>query len=103
MIQQLDWEIKMSHVYREADFVPMVFAMMGISAENKLTIYDDCPDQIRRYFDVDAAGVLTPRLVKLLFVLLFAFWPFCIPKKNSVNSGDQGGNNPNIGKNRMNS
>jgi hypothetical protein len=38
----------MSHVYREADFVRMVFAMMGIGAENKLTIYDDCPDQIRR-------------------------------------------------------
>lgn len=64
-IRQLEWEIKMSHVYHEADFVRMVFAMMGIGAENKLTIYDDCPDQIRRYFDVDTAGVLTPPLVNL--------------------------------------
>jgi len=64
-IRQLDWKIKMRHVYREADFVRMVFAMMGIGAENKLTIYDDCVDQIRRYFDVDAAGVLTPCLVNL--------------------------------------
>jgi len=51
--------------YREANFVWMVFAMTGIGAENKLTMYDDFPDQIRRYFDVDAAGVLTPRLVNL--------------------------------------
>ncbi|MCI66419.1 putative non-LTR retroelement reverse transcriptase-like [Trifolium medium] len=58
----LDWEVKMSHVYREENFCADGLAEISFDLSDEIVIFDSCPVAIReRYF----ANVSGPRLAIL--------------------------------------
>ncbi|MCI17930.1 putative non-LTR retroelement reverse transcriptase, partial [Trifolium medium] len=61
----LDWEIKVSHLYREANQCADGLATMGCSLQGCTLYFEECPDQIKHLLEFDAMGYTTPRLIPL--------------------------------------
>jgi ribonuclease HI len=64
-LMQLEWDITISHSYREANYCADALANMGCFIDGNTVFFEECPDQIRHLLVSDAMGYTTPRLVSL--------------------------------------
>lgn len=62
---EVEWEIKICHLYREANLCEDALANMSFDSEDTLQVFELCPSQISHLISVDVIGVSTPRLVVL--------------------------------------
>jgi ribonuclease HI len=60
-----DWNIEISHTYREANNCADALANLGCSLDYDLVFFDDCPSSIREIFANDSRGISTPRLISV--------------------------------------
>ncbi|KAK2394949.1 hypothetical protein QL285_056723 [Trifolium repens] len=61
----LEWEVHISHAYRESNKCADALANIGCTLENETTYYENCPSQIRELLLADVLGITTPRLISL--------------------------------------
>lgn len=59
----LDWQVRVCHIYREANAVADGQASLGCTHGGDLIIYDSPPPSIRNLLDADLLGVSTPLLI----------------------------------------
>jgi ribonuclease HI len=59
-----DWEVQVRHSFREANACADALANMACDSGFSLTLYEQCPAQIRSLYVADFVGISTPRLVK---------------------------------------
>ncbi|GAU25543.1 hypothetical protein TSUD_259770 [Trifolium subterraneum] len=59
----LDWNVEVSHTYREANNCADALAMLGCSLGYEITTFEACPSHIRELYDADCMGITTPRLI----------------------------------------
>jgi ribonuclease HI len=66
-LMELDWEVNLSHGYREANRCANGLAKMSLNMHDQLVFFDSCPEQIKEQFDDDVIGVevSTPRVIFL--------------------------------------
>jgi ribonuclease HI len=62
---QFEWEIVISHSYREANSCADALASMGCLLDGNTVYFEECPAQIRHLLVSDAMGFTTPRLILL--------------------------------------
>ncbi|MCI09420.1 putative non-LTR retroelement reverse transcriptase [Trifolium medium] len=60
---ELDWEVEISHTYRETNNCVDALANLGCSMGLELTTFEECPSQIREIYDADSMGFTTPRMI----------------------------------------
>jgi ribonuclease HI len=60
-----DWEVSITHSYREANNLADALANYSFSKKDKFCIFQDCPDYCKHLLDADVKGVTTPRSVSL--------------------------------------
>jgi ribonuclease HI len=60
-----DWEVSITHSFREANNLADALANYSFSTKDKFCIYQDCPDYCKHLLDADEKGVTTPRSVSL--------------------------------------
>jgi ribonuclease HI len=60
---ELDWEVKICHSYREANFCADALANLACDGGFTMILYEQCPAQVRSIYLADVVGVYTPRLV----------------------------------------
>jgi hypothetical protein len=56
------WNVRLHHVYREANRVPDAFALMRCRLVD-VTLFDDPSDGIDQLCSFDYPGVTTPRII----------------------------------------
>jgi hypothetical protein len=56
----LDWEVEISHTYREANKCTDVMANAGCTLDYELTTYESCLPYISDLFIFDSMGLYTP-------------------------------------------
>jgi ribonuclease HI len=61
----LDWEVDISHSFREANKCADALASVGCSVSNNSIFYDVCPHFISNFVLEDRLGVTSPRLISL--------------------------------------
>jgi ribonuclease HI len=61
----LDWDVEISHSYREANRCADALATTGCSLSNSILIYDDCPSFISSIVLADRLGITIPRLISV--------------------------------------
>jgi ribonuclease HI len=59
----LDWEVKVSHSYREANTCADALANMGCDHDQGLRVYDLCPTGLSSLLLDDVMGISTPRVI----------------------------------------
>jgi ribonuclease HI len=59
----LDWNVTISHTYREANKCADALANLGCSLSYDLIFYDTCPDSMSHLFAYDNLGIATPRVI----------------------------------------
>jgi len=79
-LKQLDWEIKVSYNYSEANNWVDAIAKMEIGSDIRTTFYEFCPKDVKQFYFANFVEVTTLRLV-LLSPSVFMFRLTCIPKK----------------------
>lgn len=70
---EMEWEIKICHLYREANCCADALTNMSCDSDDALQVFELCLSQISHLIFVDVIGVSTPRLV--------GFGALCIQKK----------------------
>jgi ribonuclease HI len=60
---EMDWEVHISHSYREANQCADALANMGCELSCNIVFFDACPSKIRHLFLADSWGHRTPRLI----------------------------------------
>jgi len=73
---EMEWEIKICHLHREANCCADALANMSCDSDDALQVFELCLSQISHLIFVDVIGVSTPRLV--------GFGALCIHKKMCV-------------------
>lgn len=76
----LEWQVRVCHIYREANAVADGQASLGCTHGGDLIIYDSPPPSIRNLLDADLLGVSTPRLIPVQH-FSWALAPFNLKKK----------------------
>jgi ribonuclease HI len=61
----MDWEVHISHSYREANQCADALANMGCELNCSIVYFDVCPSRIKHLFVSDSLGHSTPRLIPL--------------------------------------
>ncbi|KAL6580295.1 hypothetical protein OROMI_008319 [Orobanche minor] len=62
-VLEQEWQVKVSHVYREANSMADCLASMGCEPSDELCIYHHPPDFILHFMHADCNGVSTPRQI----------------------------------------
>jgi hypothetical protein len=62
---ELNWEINISHSYREANRCADDLAKLAFTLLDDFQFHNVCPKFIKNYFDDDVSGVTTSRLVTM--------------------------------------
>jgi ribonuclease HI len=60
---EMDWEVEVSHIYREANKCADALANIGCSLDYETLYYDVCPAQLSDLVATDSMGISTPRLI----------------------------------------
>jgi ribonuclease HI len=60
---EMDWEVEVSHIYREANKCADALANIGCSLDYETLYYDVCPAQLSDLVAADSMGISTPRLI----------------------------------------
>jgi ribonuclease HI len=58
-----DWNVEISHTYREANHCADALATLGCSLNLEITTFDSCPSHMREIYDADCMGITTSRLI----------------------------------------
>jgi hypothetical protein len=58
-----EWEVKISHVYRESNRCADALANIGCPLNHNILFYVDCPVEIRYIMSADVLGMTTPRMI----------------------------------------
>jgi ribonuclease HI len=58
-----NWEVQISHVYREANRCADALTNIGCSLDHNVIFYDTCPDIISDIMLADLMGITTPRMI----------------------------------------
>jgi hypothetical protein len=58
-----NWEVQISHVYREANRCADALANIGCSLDHNIIFYDTYPDIISDIMLADLMGITTPRMI----------------------------------------
>ena len=61
----MDWEVVVNHIYREANQCADALAKLGGSLDANLVLFDACPPQFSHLLAADVLGITIPRLVPL--------------------------------------
>jgi hypothetical protein len=61
----LDWEVVISHTYREANKCADALANYGCSMDNGIIYFDRCPSSISNLLLFDVLGNTTPRVISM--------------------------------------
>jgi len=61
----MDWEVVVNHIYREANQCANAFANLGGSLDANLVLFNACPPQFSHLLTVDVLWTTIPRLVSL--------------------------------------
>ncbi|KAK2399946.1 Polynucleotidyl transferase, ribonuclease H superfamily protein [Trifolium repens] len=59
----LEWEVKISHVYRESNRCADALVNIGCSLNHNILFYFDCPVEIRDIMSAAVLGITTPRMI----------------------------------------
>jgi ribonuclease HI len=62
---EMDWNVVVSHSYREANRCADALANIACSLDYNLKIYESCPTQIRHLLLADIMGIATSRLISM--------------------------------------
>ena len=60
---ELDWEVKICHSYREANYCADALANLACDGGFTMISYEQCPAQVNSIYLADVVGAYTPRLV----------------------------------------
>jgi hypothetical protein len=60
-----EWEVKISHLYREANRSADALASMGCTLNFNIVYFETCPINIRELIHADVLGIGTPHLILL--------------------------------------
>ena len=74
-----NWEVKVQHIYREANQVADLLASLGDSLFIGLYVYFEPPSTLLPILSEDLRGVTLPHLICLIRYL--GFCPIYLPKK----------------------
>jgi ribonuclease HI len=61
----LDWEIRICHIYREANACADALANMGCDQGLGLRVYEQCPASLSSLLLMDVMGIATPRVISV--------------------------------------
>jgi ribonuclease HI len=61
----LDWEVTVSHAFRESNYCADALANYGCSLDSSIVYFDVCPSQLRNLILADKMGISTPRIISL--------------------------------------
>ncbi|PNY05394.1 ribonuclease H [Trifolium pratense] len=61
----MDWEVKISHSYRESNACGDTLANLGCDNEPGMQVYDHCPASLSSLLLADVMGIATPRVISL--------------------------------------
>jgi hypothetical protein len=64
-ILELDWEVEVSHTYREANRCADVLANIGCSADYETLMYDVCLSHLSELLAANCTGLSIPRLINV--------------------------------------
>jgi hypothetical protein len=64
-LSEMDWNVVVSHSYREANRCADVLANIACSLDYNMKIYESCPTQIKHLLLADIMGIAIPRLISL--------------------------------------
>jgi hypothetical protein len=79
---ELDWEVEVSHTYREANRCADALSIIGCSADYETLTYEVCPYHLSELLAADCTGLSTPRLITRVIVFFPGLGPL-VHKKNS--------------------
>jgi hypothetical protein len=65
---ELDWEVEVSHTYREANRCADALSIIGCSADYETLTYEVCPYHLSELLAADCTGLSTPRLITRVIV-----------------------------------
>jgi hypothetical protein len=60
---QLDWEVEVTHTYREANKCADKMANVGCSLEYETTLFEDCPDFLEELVLTDRMRITTSKVI----------------------------------------
>jgi ribonuclease HI len=60
---ELDWEVVIDHVYREANKCADMLANIGCTLDTHMVYYDICPIECHSVMLADVLGIATPRSI----------------------------------------
>jgi hypothetical protein len=61
----LEWEVKIAHVYREANQCADALATAGCQLDREIIFYEDCPTLLKDIVLADVMGIAIPRLISV--------------------------------------
>jgi ribonuclease HI len=64
-MMDLDWQVEISHMYREANKCADALANIGCSTGYEIMYYETCPTQISELYLADCLGTTVPRLISV--------------------------------------
>ncbi|GAU17428.1 hypothetical protein TSUD_233050 [Trifolium subterraneum] len=64
----MEWNIEILHIYREANKCADAMANLGCSLGYDVILYADCPLPLREMLAFDNMGISTPRFISVMFV-----------------------------------
>lgn len=73
MLPPLIKEIRVAHVYREANLCADALSRKGLSLTQETYIFHCCPTFVSHLLEGDLSGVSTPRLVTVI-----SFWAYAL-------------------------
>jgi hypothetical protein len=62
---ELDWEVKIAHVYRESNKCADTLANIGCQLGREIVFYEGCPPQMRELVQADVMGIIIPRMISV--------------------------------------
>ncbi|PNX56636.1 ethylene responsive transcription factor 1b [Trifolium pratense] len=60
-----EWEVRITHSYREANMCAHALANIGCSLDLNIMFFDECPSQVVDLLSDDNRGFLSPRVIPL--------------------------------------
>ena len=61
-LMERDWEVRVLHVYREANACADALVKRGTHQQHFLSLYSSCPSSVSVCYERDLAGLRAPRL-----------------------------------------
>jgi hypothetical protein len=65
LMMELDWQVEISHTYREANKCADASANIDCSTGYDIMYYESCPSQISELYLADSLGITAHRLISV--------------------------------------